>query len=108
MDTQKRFNVYVIALDKSVMVDKRFRKANRYYVKGKPCVYVGMTARTPDERFAQHREGYKSSRYPKKYGLYLRRKLYEHLNPMTYEDAVAMEVELAKQLRYRGYAVWQN
>lgn len=105
---EKRTNVYVIALDKSVMNDKRFREANPYYVEGKPCVYVGMTGRTPDERFRQHKEGYKSSRYPKKYGMYLRRKLFDHLNPMTHEEAVEMEVELAKQLRYRGYGVWQN
>ena len=104
----KRSSVYVIALDKSVMNDKRFREANPYYVEGKSCVYVGMTGRTPDERFRQHRDGYKSSRYPKKYGMYLRRKLFEHLNPMTYERAVAKEVELAKELRYRGYGVWQN
>ena len=97
---EKRSSVYVIALDKSVMNDKRFREANPHYVEGKPCVYVGMTGRTPDERFGQHKEGYKSSRYPKQYGMYLRRKLFEHLNPMTYEQAVAMEVELAKQLRY--------
>ena len=105
---EKRSNVYVIALDKSALNDKRFREVNPYYVEGKPCVYVGMIGRTPDERFRQHKEGYKSSRYPRKYGMYLRRKLFEHLNPMTYDQAVAKEVELAKELRYRGYGVWQN
>jgi len=105
---KKHHNVYVIALDPAVINDKRFREANPYYVEGKPCVYVGRTGRTPDERFQQHKEGYKSSRYPHRYGKYLRRKLFEHLNPMTYKKAVAMEKELARQLRNRGYAVWQN
>lgn len=105
---RKRFNVYVIALDLDVMKDRRFREANARYIEGKPCVYVGMTGRTPDERFEQHRNGYKSSRYPRKYGKYLRRKLFEHLNPMTYERACKMEVELAKQLREKGYGVWQH
>ena len=101
-------NVYVIALDLEVMKDKRFREGNPNYVEGKPCVYVGMTGRTPDERFQQHRDGYKSSRYPRRYGKYLRRKLFEHLNPMTYERACKMEVQLAKQLRQKGYGVWQK
>jgi hypothetical protein len=33
--------------------------------------------------------------------------LYEHLNPMPYEVARAMEVELGIALRARGLAVWQ-
>jgi hypothetical protein len=32
--------------------------------------------------------------------------LYEHLNPMTYVDAVRMEVELAESLRKRGFQVF--
>jgi len=67
-----------------------------------------MTGRTPDDRFRQHKEGYKSSRYPRLYGKYLRRKLFEHLNPMAHKRATAMEVELASKLRNRGYGVWQK
>ena len=101
-------NVYVIALDLEVIKNKRFREANPNYIEGKPCVYVGMNGRTPDERFLQHKDGYKSSKYPRRYGKYLRRKLFEHLNPMTHERACKMEVQLAKQLRQKGYGVWQN
>ena len=104
----KKSSVYVIALDPVVIKDNRFREANAYYIEGKPCVYVGMTGSTPDERFRQHKNGYKSSRYPRRYGKYLRRKLFEHLNPMTYKQAAATEVELARQLRKRGCGVWQH
>lgn len=104
----KKTNVYVIALDLAVLQNKKFQKANPNYVEGKPCVYVGMTGLTPEKRFAQHKDGYKSSRYPRKYGKYLRRKLYERLNPMTYDQACKEEVQLAKKLRKRGYGVWQN
>ena len=107
-NNRERFNIYVIALDVDVMKNRKYREANRGYVEGKPCVCVGMTGRTPDERFQQHENGYKSSRYPRKYGKYLRRKLFEHLNPMTYEQACKKEVELAKQLRKKGYGVWQK
>lgn len=104
----RRFNVYVIGLSKDVLEDRRFREANPQYKAGKPCVYVGRSVRTPEERLAQHKAGYKSSRYPRRYGRYLQRRHFEKLNPMTYEEASRQEVELARRLRARGYAVWQN
>jgi hypothetical protein len=44
----------------------------------------------------------------KAFGVALVPRLYARFNPMTYEQAKAMEVELARRLRNRGYAVWQN
>jgi hypothetical protein len=41
------------------------------------------------------------------FGVRLLPELYEHLNPMPYEAARTMEVELAIDLRERGLAVWQ-
>ena len=32
--------------------------------------------------------------------------LYEHLNPMTYEDALRLEGQLAESLRKRGFQVF--
>ena len=43
----------------------------------------------------------------RKYGLRLLPKLYEVYNPMPYEGAREMEVELAISLREAGYGVWQ-
>ena len=40
---EKHF-VYVIELDKDVLYESKFKKANPEYETGKPCVYVGMTA----------------------------------------------------------------
>jgi hypothetical protein len=34
--------------------------------------------------------------------------LYDHLNPMTWDELVSMEIQLAKDLRAEGYGVWQN
>ncbi len=42
----------------------------------------------------------------KRYGERLVPKLYEHLNPMAYGAAKVMEVELAEDLRKRGYVVF--
>jgi len=61
------------------------------------------------QRLEQHKSGYKASKYPRKYGLYLRKKLYEKYNPMkTREEAEQMEVRLARKLQKKGYAVWWN
>lgn len=106
--SDRRFHVYVIRLDDEVLERRRFREANPDYVEGMPCVYVGMTGWDPERRFEAHLNGYKSSRYVTEFGRELMPRLYEHLNPMTYEDAVQAERRLADELRREGYAVWQN
>jgi hypothetical protein len=40
---KERHHVYVIELDKDVLCESKFKKANPDYMIGKPCVYVGMT-----------------------------------------------------------------
>ncbi|UCF76012.1 MAG: hypothetical protein JSU71_01430 [Betaproteobacteria bacterium] len=101
-------NVYVIELDRAVLKEPRFRRANPEYDPGKPCVYVGMTGLTVQQRFANHRKGVKSNRFAHQYGIRLLPELYECFNPMPYEGAREMEVELAVGLREEGYGVWQG
>lgn len=103
-----RHSVYVVRLDDAVLEDRKFRDANPDRVGGKPCVYVGMTGLTPDQRFANHKAGIQSNKYVQRYGKHLIRPLYRHLNPMPYGQAVEWEVKLAESLRRRGYAVWQH
>jgi len=105
---QSRFNVYVIELDPRVLTSRKFREANPDHDPGRPCLYVGMTALDPDHRFDQHKSGIKACRYVRKYGLRLRPRMYRQFNPMTYDQACSREVELAHDLRRRGFAVWQN
>lgn len=74
-----------------------------------PCFYVGSTWRTPDERFDQHKQGYKANRYAKKFGLRLRPDLFEQYNPIpSRKDAEDLEVYLANRLRKMGSGVWQG
>jgi len=101
-------NVYVIELDKAVLKEAKFRRANPDYDPSKPCVYVGMTGLPVQQRFANHRKGIKSNRFAHRYGLRLLPELYECFNPMPYEGAREMEVELAVGLREEGYGVWQG
>lgn len=100
-------HVYVVELSRQVLSEARFVKANPDYLGDKPCVYVGMTGQSPDVRFDKHKAGLKSNRFVREYGLRLMPELYECFNPMPYEAAREMEVELAIGLREEGYAVWQ-
>ncbi len=105
----RRYSVYVIELDTPVRGLKRFREANPRLNPLKPCFYVGSTYRTPDERFDQHKKGYKSNNYARKYGLCLRPDVFEAYNPIpSRKDAEELEVYLAERLRQKGHGVWQG
>lgn len=97
----------MVELSKEVLYEPRFKRCNPDYDPAKPCVYVGMTGLDPDERFDKHKAGIQSNRFVQAYGLRLLPQLYEAYNPMPYEGAREMEVELAISLRERGYGVWQ-
>ena len=101
-------NVYVVELSKEVLNEPRFRRANASYRLGFPCVYVGMTGLSPDVRFDKHKAGIQSNRFVQQYGIRLVPELYEAYNPMPYDGARDMEVELAIALREKGYGVWQG
>ena len=101
-------SVYVVLLSREVLYEPRFRRCNPDYDPSKPCVYVGMTGLDPDERFDKHKAGVRSNKYVRMYGLRLMPELYECYNPMPYDAARDMEVELAIALRENGYGVWQG
>ena len=107
MPRRKHHNVYAIELSKDVLFEGKFKKCNPNYITGKPCVYVGMTGLDPDVRFDKHKAGIQSNRYVHKFGLRLLPDLYEGYNPMAYETAKDMEVELGILLREAGFGVWQ-
>lgn len=110
------YHVYVIELSKRVYSENtKFRMANPQFNGVLECLYVGMTSKSPQERFKQHKTGYRnknghklSSNIVEKYGLYLRPSLYNHLDPMTKTEAIKMEEQLSIELRRKRYAVWYN
>ena len=106
-DRSHHYHVYVIELSKGVLYERKFQKANANYHAGMPCVYVGMTGLDPDVRFDKHKAGIQSNRFVQKFGLRLLPELYEIYNPMPYDGARDMEIELAIGLREAGYGVWQ-
>lgn len=112
-----QYHIYVIELSKKVFTENtKFREANPQFNGILECLYVGMTSKTPKERFLQHKgderskKGYKlSSNIVHKYGLYLRPSLYDHIEPIASRAAaLKMEENLALELRRKRYAVWFN
>ncbi len=100
-------NLYVITLDPEVLWDSEFRQANPGYIQGMPCVYVGLTIHEPGDRYAQHKAGYRSSKYPRNYGIELALELMEGFEAEGLADE-EREAALAEWLRKQGCAVWQN
>ncbi len=111
------YQVYVIELDKKVFTERRkFREANPQFNGVLECLYVGMSSKSPKERFEQHKmgsrnkKGFKiSSNIVEQYGLYLRPSLYNHIKPVrSRAQAMKQEKQLALELRSKQYAVWYN
>jgi hypothetical protein len=107
MGRRAHHNVYIVELSSDVLYERAFKKANPEYVPGSPCFYVGMTGLDPDIRFDKHKAGIQANRYVQRFGLRLRPDLYELYNPMPYDAARSLEVELAIDLREAGNGVWQ-
>jgi predicted GIY-YIG superfamily endonuclease len=110
------YHVYVIGLKKEVLNEKKFRDDNPEHEEGKPCVYVGYSSKTPEERYRQHVTGAISkkghslaNKYVQRYHEGLRPRQYSRYNPIdTVEEAKEVEESLAQKLRKKGYAVWQR
>ena len=107
MARRPQHNVYVVLLSPRVLQEAKFRRCNPQYDATKPCIYVGMTGLDPDDRFDKHKAGIRAARYVTLYGERLLPELYACFNPMPYNAARDMEVELAIGLRDKGYGVWQ-
>jgi hypothetical protein len=90
------YTVYVINL--SDEVGPRIRR-HRW-------VYVGQSLRPPEERLEQHFNGYKSSKWVKKYGQRLNYTLFKDIPTVRFrQDAEMLERLLAKDLERRGFNV---
>ena len=97
---KQSYYVYAIELNSAVIKNKKFSKKNPKYISGRPCVYIGQSAWEPAIRFAQHKNGYKSNRFAKKYGKQLLPGIFENYNPITTRaNAIKQEKLLAIKLR---------
>ena len=111
----RKYCVYVIELDKEFALTRKARRANPEQNLDKPCIYVGCTSKTPEERFKEHMIGARNSRGPLfsrvvyMWGKGLLPKEYVMYNPLyTREEALEMEKRLTDKYRKQGYTVWSN
>jgi hypothetical protein len=93
-----RYSIYVIELARACLRE--------------PCalapVYVGQTAHTPEERFAQHRAGGRlAAGKPHRFGVRLRPDLTKGIGPFrTREEAETAEAAVAEALQRQGRRVF--
>lgn len=99
------YAVYVVLLDHAAGRTGRALEANPGRLAERPFLYVGMTSRHPLARYRSHLRGRKSSRYVRRFGICLLPELFDHLNPLDRSGAAALEIDLAADLRARGYGV---
>ena len=98
MPARRRYHVYVIELSRDCTTT--------------PCaltpVYVGQTAHTPEQRFAQHKAGGRlAAGKPHKYGVRLRYDLMDGIGPFpTRKAAEQAEQAVAAALEKRGHRVF--
>ena len=108
-DRVKSCCLYVIELAGEARTIKRVREANPNANPKMKCVYVGSTARTPEQRFEVHKAGGKqSSSIVRLHGVRLVPGLYRNFPLMPRAQAEEEEARLANELRAKGYTVWQN
>ena len=98
MRTRRTYSIYIIELSRACTKQ--------------PCalapLYVGQTAHTPEQRFAQHKAGGKlAAGKPHKFGLRLRLDLMKGIGSFsTRKDAEAAEKAIAEALEKRGHLVF--
>ena len=108
-DRAKCCCIYVIELAEEARTVKRVREANPNANPKMKCVYVGSTARTPEQRFEVHKAGGKqSSSIVRLHGVRLVPGLYRNFPLMPRAQAEEEEARLANELRAKGYTVWQK
>ena len=69
MSSSDHHNVYVVLLDDAVLQEPAVLAANPDRRPDRPCVYVGSTGLSPEQRLENHLNGYKASRIVECYGM---------------------------------------
>ena len=73
---------------------------------GRDGYYVGMTGLPLEERFANHKHGYKSAGIVRRCGVELAWELFDGIPAMSYKEAALAEPTLADDLRDLGFLVY--
>lgn len=104
----EKIHLYAIRLDDAVLQKAKFKAKNPGYLSGKPCYYIGSSVHEPEIRFAQHKEGYRSSRIVRLHGLHVSKSKCKVIEVGNREARDRKEHAYATELRAKGYGIWQN
>lgn len=106
MATQRKYSIYVFQLGHTAANDTAFEHSMRD--PRKPCLYVGSTAKSIEERYDEHVSGKRTSRAARKHGVGpLRPDLAAGKYAYSREKAQEIEARVAEALRREGYGVSQ-
>jgi len=97
IDPPKKHWVYVVELMEPAKEDG---------VRRKTAYYVGQTGLTPEERYAQHKDGVRANNKVQRYGVHLRQDMVDGAGPMSHLDSLRLERQLADQLKSQGLKVY--
>jgi hypothetical protein len=73
-----------------------------------PCIYVGQSFYSPEERFHQHKSHVRSSYITRRYGLALLPEIYGPYHSLSREMALKTELSLINALGFLGCTVFGN
>lgn len=85
---------------------RKFNEENPEWVENMPAYYIGQSVKTPQERFADHKRGYKSSIWVEKYGVGVEPLMCEL--GLTRKEAEAREKVKPDEERAKGIGIWWN
>lgn len=68
---------------------------------GEYGLYVGQTGKTREERFAEHKAGYRASRHVRNHGISLLDRLHSHIDNLETAEADRIEADLANAFRMK-------
>ncbi len=115
---QKNNRVYVFQLNNEIKMLPGFLKHNPNIDVNKPCFYVGQTSKDRDERYREHKEGIRSNRFVKQFGVEPHKvadKTYELaeqfgvlVDNLRHYQALYYEHKLTILLQEQGYGAYSN
>lgn len=68
-------------------------------------IYVGQTGLTVEERYRDHKNGHRASKWVTRYGIGLLKPYFKHLKEMSYEESKELEKKVYKKLKEAGFKV---
>ncbi len=114
----KKNRVYAIQLNDEIKENESFLQHNPNIVINKPAFYIGQTSKTREERYREHKNGIRSNRFARHFGIepyeaadktYELAKLFDvPVDDLRHYQALYYELKLTTLLQENGYGAYSN